>query len=121
MIVYLGVPYSDSDERVMEERFEAVTDKTGELMNAGHIVYSPITACHPVAKKCALPRTWDYWEQLDRTFIAWADEVWILKLDGWEKSTGVNAEIGIAKELGKPVKYIEHLPQAVSKVKLVEE
>ncbi len=107
MKIYLGVPYSDPDEKVMEARFEAVTDKTGELMNDGHIVYSPITACHPVAKQCALPRTWDYWEQLDRTFIAWADEVWVLKLDGWEKSTGVNAEVGIAKELGKPVKYIE--------------
>jgi len=106
MKIYLGVPYSDPDEKVKEARFEAVTDKTGELMNAGHIVYSPITACHPVATRCSLPGTWEYWEALDRSFIEWSDEVWILTLDGWKESTGVNAEIKIAEDLGKPVKFI---------------
>jgi hypothetical protein len=106
MKIYLGVPYSHPDENVMQRRFELVTDKTGELMNQGHIVYSPITACHPVAERCLLPRNWEFWEQLDRTFIEWADEVWILMLDGWKESTGVNAEIAIAEDLGKPVRYV---------------
>jgi hypothetical protein len=107
MKIYLGVPYSDPDPAVKQKRFEQVTDKTGELMQQGHIVYSPITACHPVAVRCDLPGSWEYWGALDRTFIDWCEEVWILKLDGWEDSTGLKAEVEIAREMGKPVRYIE--------------
>lgn len=107
MKIYLAVPYSSESKAVMIERFEAVTLKTGELMNDGHIVYSPITACHPVAERCELPGSWDYWKELDYTFIKWADEVWIYTLDGWKESKGVTAEIEIAKLLNKPIKYIE--------------
>jgi hypothetical protein len=31
----------------------------------------------------------------------------VLMLDGWEQSRGVQAEIAIARELGKPVSFID--------------
>jgi hypothetical protein len=34
-------------------------------------------------------------------------EVWILKMDGWKESKGIEAEIALAEKLGLPVKYIE--------------
>jgi hypothetical protein len=107
MKIYLATPYSDPDENVKEKRFIAVTRLTGKLMNDGYIVYSPITACHPVSKLCKLPGDWKYWETLDRSFIDWADEIWVLCIEGWSSSVGVAAEIKIAKETGKPVKYID--------------
>lgn len=105
--IYLGTPYTDDDEQVMEDRFEAVTCKTAELMNNGYVVFSPISSCHPIAKRFSLPRSWDYWQEMDRSFVEWCDEVWILMLDGWEKSKGVGEEVKIALELGKPIKYIK--------------
>ncbi|MCP4786571.1 MAG: DUF1937 family protein [Fuerstiella sp.] len=35
------------------------------------------------------------------------DEVVVLTLDGWRNSEGVQAEVRIAAELGKPVRYLE--------------
>jgi hypothetical protein len=49
---------------------------------------------------------WSFWEQYDRKFLERCDEVVVLMLDGWEESVGVQAEIRIAGELGKPVRYL---------------
>lgn len=76
-------------------------------MRAGNHVYSPISHSHPIAKVCDLPLGWDYWGAVDRSFIEWADAVYVLMLDGWKGSTGVGAEIEIARSLGKDVSYIE--------------
>ncbi len=107
MKIYLAVPYSDPSADVRLERFEKVTRKVGELMMQGHIIYSPITSCHPIAIRCGLPTDWGYWEKLDRSFIDWADQVWVYMLDGWKESIGVTAEIKIAEQTDKPVRYIE--------------
>jgi hypothetical protein len=34
------------------------------------------------------------------------DEVVVLTPDGWEGSAGVRAEIGVARESGKPVRFL---------------
>lgn len=106
MKIYLACPYSHSDISVKELRFNAVTKKAGELMLKGHIVYSPITASHPIAVMCNLPGEWEYWEKFDRAFISWADEVWVLCLEKWQESRGVQAEITIAKEMKKKIQFI---------------
>jgi hypothetical protein len=106
--IYLATPYSDDVSEVMDHRYEEVTRKAAEIMNQGYIVFSPITSCHPMAKAFGLPRTWDFWEKFDRAFIEWCDEVWVYKQRGWRESTGVNAEIGLADELGKPVIMVEY-------------
>ena len=105
MKIYLAVPYSHDNIKVKEERFNKVTLLNGKLMNGGNLVYSPITACHPVAMMCKIPGSWEYWEKLDRSFINWCDIVYIYCLEGWKESTGIQAEIKIANELKKPIMY----------------
>jgi len=34
------------------------------------------------------------------------DEVWVLMLPGWDQSTGIKAEIEIAKKMGKSVSFV---------------
>ncbi len=34
------------------------------------------------------------------------DKVVVLMIDGWKESVGVQAEIAIARELGKPVSFL---------------
>lgn len=106
-MIYLASPYSDADPAVMEQRFDAVCRKAGELMNRGHVVYSPIAHCHPIAVRVDLPRTWDFWQRFDRGMLRNARELWVLKLPGWETSAGVAAERAIATELGIPVVEID--------------
>lgn len=76
-------------------------------MLKGHIVFSPISHTHPIACECELPKHWEYWKKFDECFIGWCDELWVHISIGWERSKGVAAEIDIAKQLQKPVKYIK--------------
>jgi hypothetical protein len=91
----------------MEERFDAVCRKAGELMNRGEVVYSPIAHCHPIAVRVGLPRDWTFWHKFDREMLRCASEVRVLKLPGWDRSEGVTAECAIAQELGAPVTEID--------------
>ena len=105
--IYLAVPYSDPDSRIRQKRFETVNKVAAALMNKGFLVFSPISHTHPIAEAGRLPLGWEFWKEYDESFIEWADEIHVLKLPGWKESTGVQAEISIAKRQGKPVNYIE--------------
>jgi len=106
MKIYLACPFSSDDPTVRQWRFDSVNVKACELMANGHIVFSPISHSYPIALAGDLPLGWDFWERMDRAFIEWADEVWVLMLDGWNESEGIRVEINIAGELGRPVRYI---------------
>lgn len=107
--IYLAIPYSRVDK---ELAFKVVNIITAQLMNERNIVFSPISHSHCVAKENSLPTSWDYWEAQDRSFIEWCDEVHVVVMgkDGIryiEESVGVQAELEIASQLHKPIKYIE--------------
>lgn len=107
-VIYLASVYSlDSDEELREKRYQYVLAKTAELSKAGLVVISPIVHSHPMAVHHNMPKTWDFWEKIDRALIDVCSEVWVLKMDGWEKSTGVTAEVAYAQQTDKPVKYLE--------------
>jgi hypothetical protein len=69
------------------------------------VVFSPIAHSHSIAKY-GLPVDWSFWEAQDRRLLQACDEVWVLMLDGWCESVGVQAEIRIAQTLGKPVRFV---------------
>jgi hypothetical protein len=102
--IYLAIPYSSIDH---ELSFRVANKKTAELMNSGYIVYSPISHSHIIAKDHDLPKGWEFWKRIDREFITWSDELWVIKLKGWKESSGVQAEIMIALEMGKTIKSME--------------
>jgi hypothetical protein len=105
--VYLACPYSHEDPAIRQARFEQVNKYAGEMMLEGLLIFSPISHTHPIAVQCELPKGFDFWEKFDHAWIEWCDELWVLKLPGWETSVGVNAEIKIAKKLGKGLKFLE--------------
>jgi hypothetical protein len=54
-----------------------------------------------------LPTDWSFWERNDREHLARCDEVLVLTLDGWEESVGVREEVRIAREMGKPIRFLD--------------
>lgn len=104
-MIYLASPYSHPDPSVREQRFRAACRAAVALLHAGRVVFSPIAHSHPLAQH-GLPGNWQFWERYDRAFLERCDEVVVLMLDGWQESVGVQAEIRIARELGKPVRYL---------------
>ena len=105
-MIYLASPYSHPDQAVREQRFRDVCKVAADMMQHGEQVFSPIACSHPIAE-FGLPKDWEFWEVFDRWFIERCEEFAILTLDGWKESKGVTAETQIAKELGKPIRYIE--------------
>ena len=106
-LVYLASTYSHSDPAVVQKRFEQVSKKASDLMKEGVMVFSPIAHCHPMAMYGSLPGNWEFWEKFDRAYLSCCHKVIVLKLEGWEQSKGVQAEIKIALEMGLPIEYNE--------------
>lgn len=105
-LIYLASPYTHEDPAVQQARFETACRAAAHLMNKGHAVFSPIAHTHPIACAGDLPKGWDFWERYDRTILAGCHSMMVLQLDGWQQSRGVQAEIAIMRELGKPVEYM---------------
>lgn len=101
MKIYLAIPYTGHEE----ESFMVANIMAAQIIQAGHIVISPISHSHPIAKY-GLPGTFDFWQKLDESLIDWADEVWVIKYGDINSSKGVQHEMKYAKEVGKPVKIL---------------
>lgn len=104
-MIYLCSPYSHSDADVRQQRFEAACRAAAALTRQGKTTLSPIVMSHPLCRY-GLPLDWRFWQRHDRRFLEVCDEVVVLMLVGWQESIGVQAEIAIARELGKPVRYM---------------
>ncbi len=113
-MIYLASPYSHPDAAVRQQRFEAACRVAAELIRRGHVVFSPIAHSHSIAQH-GLPMDWGFWEAQDRRLLAACDELWVLKLDGWQHSRGVQAEIAIARALGKAVRFVSESELAEEK------
>ena len=100
--IYLSAPYTIHPEAC----FMAVNRKSAELMIQGNIIFSPISHSHPIAVQEDLPNTHEFWMLQDLPFIEFCDELYVLQLEYWEQSKGVQKEIEYATKLGKPIKYI---------------
>ena len=109
-IEYLAIPYTDSDETVMDYRADLSDLICADLMNKGRVIFAPISSCHHIAKKYSLPRDWKFWKEMDEQFVIASKKVLIVALEGWETSTGVMAEKGIAEDAGIPVELIDPAP-----------
>jgi len=115
-IVYLGCPYSmgetsNADDRSL--RYEQVTRAANILFRSGLNVYSPITHHHQVQKHRPTKMTTREWLQLDFGYLRHCEMLFVLKLDGWEKSLGLISEIEFAKDNQIPIVYVEPNPEII--------
>lgn len=87
-------------------RFKKVTKIAAKLTDMGYFLLCPITQSHEIAKYLPKGRQtdWGFWQHLDTEMIKNCSKLFIcLDIPGWEKSTGVQAELEIAKKLNIPV------------------
>ena len=107
MKIYLATPYNDPSPEVRQQRFEDINRVAAKIINDyGFLVFSPISHSHPIAEVGNLPKGFDFWKQYDKSFIEWADEVWVYATER-KKSKGVAYEIALAKKLGKRVCHLK--------------
>ncbi len=106
-LIYLAAPYTHADPAVRAHRAIAVNAMAAKLMNNDyHIVYSPISMGVGIAEAGGLPTTWKYWARCNRRMMRCCTALYVMTLDGWRESVGVQAEIEYAHELGLPMRLI---------------
>lgn len=105
-LIYLASPYSSEDKSLEAERFQTVCRCAAWLMRQGYFIFSPIAHSHPIAINGNMPTDFEFWKNYDHALIDACSEVWVVQMDGWDKSKGVAAEIEHAKQTGKPVRFI---------------
>ena len=105
-LLYLASPFSSPLQSVKMDRFIAVCRATLELTRRGMFVFSPMVNSFPLEMFANGGTSWQEWAEIDRAWIEKSDEVWVLCIDGWRESVGVTAELKIAEQLGKPVKFL---------------
>ena len=105
-MIYLASPYTHSDPAIMELRYKWALEAVVRLMRKRISVYSPIVHNHFVAQAGEFPKGFDFWERFDLEMVSLADELWVLQIEGWEKSHGVQAELKHAYTSGIPCRKL---------------
>jgi len=108
-MIYLASPYSDPDPGLRNFRYHAACATIAYLLREGRFAFSPIVHSHPLTEY-GLPGQWEFWETYDRWHLAHCRELWVLQLQGWERSLGVQREIEIARHFGKPIRLLRPPP-----------
>lgn len=105
-MIYVASPYSASEAGLALARFQAVTKFVLHLIKHGKDpVFSPITYFHPLTEFGALPTDAGFWQDINMQFLRRADELYVLRLPGWDVSKGVTLERRVASILGIPVTH----------------
>lgn len=107
-LIYVACPYSSDNLQTQELRYEVATEYSAHLVSTGFHVFSPITHSHPMAQCAELPTDWEYWKSFDERMLNICDIIHVLMMPGYDTSIGVQAEIKIARNLGKPVEFVEN-------------
>ena len=105
-MIYLASPYSHPLFLTRERRYKQTLSCIARLITEQKHIYSPIAHFHQVAFFNNLPTDAAFWQSLNEEMIRLSSEVYILQLDGWKDSIGVQHEIAYATSLNKPISYI---------------
>lgn len=107
-LIYLASPYTHKNKSIMAKRFIDISNIAAKLTNKGLFIFSPISMNHPWKEYSDEPLgyTWEFWQTFDTKLLDKCDEILVAMMPGWKESIGVQAEIKIARQLGKPVKYL---------------
>jgi hypothetical protein len=107
-MIYLASPYTHPDPAVREDRYRAAFDYVTRCTRIGiKKIFSPIVYTHHLAKIGDFPVGFEFWRSFDFEMLTICNELWVLKLPGWENSKGIKEEIEYARSIGIPVLYID--------------
>lgn len=105
-MIYLASPYSHPDPVIKKTRFLLAEQCTASLMNQGVLVWSPIVMCYDITQKFDLPDDAEFWKRYNYDFIRRSDGIYVLDIEGWQESKGVQMEIKLAEAMLLPIGFV---------------
>lgn len=106
-IAYLAAPYSHRDPVVTESRMKLFAKCDAVLMARGIFTVSPLLKHLVRTHVNDMPGDWKFWSDYSEVLLRKCNSVIVLKMDGWEVSTGVQGEIALAKKHSIPIQYVD--------------
>lgn len=113
-MIYLASPYSHPDRLIRLRRYNQALTYTTLAMKAGETIFSPIVYGHNIYEAGFDDYTAAGWKHLNDVQVNACSEVRVLQIDGWDESSGVNAEMRQALFLNKPVTFAR-MPKRVDR------
>ena len=107
-MIYIASPYSHPNDSVQYARFIAARDYTAFLMSQGYVAFSPIAYGRQFEKAHGVKGDHVTWLNFNKHLLRHSTFIHVLKLEGWEKSKGVEFEIQMAKSCHIPIEYIQN-------------
>lgn len=106
-LIYLACPFRHADPLVQRKRCAATHYVAAQLFLKGHSVFSPLTHNEILIEilNDALPG--ERWMQFDLAILGTCKHLYVLKMDGWQLSKGVQREMAFAKEKGISILEID--------------
>jgi hypothetical protein len=123
---YLASPYTFKGPNISEAcrlrvenlRYRQITKIAGKLEDRYPYAFIlPITMSHNTAQFMETRKegTFKNWARRDFSYINKCDEVWVVTMDGWKESVGVQEEIKFATNNSIPVNYVHPVTLKVTK------
>lgn len=106
-MIYIASPYSHDSRTVEHDRFVEVARYASHLMAEGKSCISPVAYGYALTVHGTTPGDWNTWQSACERFLIICDRVNVLMLDGWNTSTGVLAEIALAKTDQLDISFID--------------
>lgn len=108
-LIYVSCAFGQDDPHVREKRIDLVSRFCAEKMREGIIVFCPLIHNYYILRY-GLPIGWSYWEKFNTQLLKRCDRLFVLKLEGWERSEGIQAEVTLARKFNIPIEYHEFDP-----------
>jgi hypothetical protein len=103
-MIYLSIPYTGCENL----SFCVSCVVLEKLIRAGNVAISTVVCGHAMRLQGRVDKS-DYglWIGYDLKILRDCDALIVVKLDGWENSAGVKAEMDEARSLGIPIIYLD--------------
>lgn len=106
-LIYLACPFRHADPIVQRKRCAAAHYVAAQESLQGRHIFSPLTHNEVLMDILNDGLPGEHWMQFDLAILAICKKLYVLKLEGWELSKGVQREIAFAKEHGIAIEEID--------------
>lgn len=103
--IYVAAPYSHEDEVIVLDRVELLYKAMAIFSNELNMHVTTPLFMHELVERYAMPGDFAFWEGYCLNLLKRCDKLIVLKIDGWDSSTGVRGEIKFCQENGIPIEY----------------
>ena len=104
-MIFLSFPYSHPEITIIRNRISLAEKIAASMIKSGLPVISPVLHWYNLLNRFDIPSNYEFWKNYCYDMLAMSDILFVLKMKGWETSTGVMGEIKDSKYLGLTIKY----------------